>query len=97
MPTAPVIVGMVWYHPEDWDKLGRLFDDPFFKKPFDDWLKNAEYGFKDQGRRDRVVEKVYLDPEQFPLWCAECGLHVDAKARIRFANEAVARKYLKQG
>lgn len=44
-------------------------------------------------RRGLIAERVYIDPDEFPRWCAARGLDLDADARMAFASEAVARKY----
>ena len=86
---------MSWYHRDDYEKLRSIFTDSHvLPKTFEKWLQLAEDGFKNFTRQGLVVEKVYIDPDTFPAWCNARGLNVDAKARVKFANDFVGRKYL---
>lgn len=84
------VVGIAWYKREDYKALLALFTDSEKLAPnYQEWLKAAER-LTDQLRRSgQAFQKVYIDPETFP---ASRGLNIDANARIRFANEAVAGK-----
>jgi hypothetical protein len=87
------ITGIAWYHEGDYLRLRALFEDEKPLHPsYQEWLKAAER-LTEQLRRDgNAFQKVYIDPNTFPLWCADRGLKIDSKARMRFANEFVARK-----
>ena len=88
-------IGMAWYRRKDYKKLLKLFvDSSKLPKTYDKWLKLAQKGFDDLVIQGCIVEEVYIDPETFPTWCVAHGLDIDAKARVRFANEFVARKHL---
>lgn len=60
---------------------------------FEKWFYRAEQLRGRLKKQGMVVEKVEIDPETFPAWCAARGLNVDAEARNAFANEAVAAKH----
>lgn len=85
------IVGIAWFKREDYDKIKRLSTDgDGLPATYDDWLKAAE-DIADQFRSNgQAFQKVHIDPNAFPAWCAARGLDVNAQARIRFSNEHVA-------
>lgn len=93
-PLTVRAVGMVWYRREDYPRILQIMADAD-KLPatWDKWFYRAEKGRRRIEKDGMVVEKVYLDPDEFPRWCEARGLDIDAKARTRFANEAVAAKY----
>ena len=94
MDLQPHVIGMVWYRQEEYARFRKLFSDGRKLPPtHKQWLKQANKTFEEFAVRGYLVEKVYLDLDTFPDWCRRRGLDIDAKARTRFANEAVARKY----
>lgn len=89
--------GMAWYRQEDYAKIKKIMiDHRKLPDTYKQWLKKANQGFEHFTAQGHIVEKVYIDPDTFPDWCATRGLNVDANARIRFASEAVARMYSNQ-
>jgi hypothetical protein len=89
------VMGLAWFRREDYRTLKSLFADGTGLHPsYDDWLKAAEGMFEQLKRQGIETHKVYIDPEEFPAWCKANGLNIDSKARIRFANETVAKMYL---
>jgi hypothetical protein len=88
-------IGIAWYKPEHYDELKRLFSDGRnLPSTYNEWLKQAEGLLNKLKREGQTVEKVYIEPDTFPAWCAEKGMDVDSKARVRFADEFVAKKYI---
>ncbi len=87
------VVGIAWYKREDYEKLLGIFvDNEKLASTYDEWLKDAER-VVDQLRRDgHAFQKVYIDPDTFPAWCAARGMNIDAEARTLFASEFVSRK-----
>lgn len=80
------VIGMAWYRREDYAHLRKLFEDGRnLPLTFDKWLKRAKLGKERLERQGAIVEKVYIDPEAFPRWCAERGLHIDANGRTQYA------------
>lgn len=91
----PRIVGIAWYERENYDELRRLFaDGNTLPERYEDWLKLAENGINNLSGQGLTVEKVDIDPNTFPSWCKARGVDLDSKARMRFASESVARRYL---
>lgn len=88
------IVGVPWYERADYDPLRRIFIDrdklPEF---YDEWLQAAENLLNDLRKSGQAFRKVRINPATFPAWCASRGLDINAKARMEFTNERVARKY----
>jgi hypothetical protein len=89
-------LGIPWYRRDDWNALLAIFVDAAKLPTYDKWLRRVEQAEKEFKRQGTIAERVYLDPKEFAGWCAARGLDIDAAARMRFAAEAVARKYRNQ-
>src|SRR5437764_1121087 len=85
-------IGIPWCREEDYGAFVAIFEDakdlPTTWDDFADLMKRAEQDWEAKGRN---VQRVYIDPRTFPAWCKNKGYRVDAKARVRFAFEAVTR------
>lgn len=82
-----LIVGMVWYKPEDYDTCRRIMrDGDKFPASYHLWRMNAETGEKRLRRAGKTVVRAFIDPETFPDWCRARGLDLDAHARNQFAS-----------
>jgi hypothetical protein len=87
-------LGIPWYRREDWNALLALFvDREKFPATYDGWLRRAGRAEKEFKRQGTIAERVYIDPIEFSLWCVDRDTDLDAAARMKFAAEAVARKY----
>lgn len=86
--------GIAWYKPDEYNRFRKLCSDGRKLPPtYNQWLKQANKAIDRFTAEGNIVEKVYLDLDTFPDWCKRRGLDIDAKARIRFANEFVFAKY----
>jgi hypothetical protein len=93
--TLPPIrtIGIAWYRREDWGEVRKLFvDRDTLPATYDEWLAEAEEVLENLIEQGYLVERAYIDPRQFAVWCAMRGLDLDARARSRFANDHVAKK-----
>lgn len=95
LPPEVKYVGIAWFKRKNYKRLRNMFIDGR-KLPisFDKWLQQAQCLFEGLQRDGRTVVKVDIDPEAFPEWCRVHSLDVDARARVRFSDEFVAREYL---
>jgi hypothetical protein len=88
------ILAMTWYRREDWDQLITIFEDAHLLPPtYEEWQERAEAGRQRYESNGAVVEKIYIDPQNFPAWCRKRNLKADAEARTRYANELVSLRY----
>jgi hypothetical protein len=87
-------VGIPWYRREDYaGVLAMMEDADVLPDTWEDWFKIAK-NIRDQKRREGfIVEQVTIDPSNFKSWCTARGLHVNAEARMAFANEHVYLKF----
>ena len=88
-----MVIGIPWCREEDYDAFRAMFEDrdnlPLDWDKFVCIAQKAERLYRSQRE---IVERVYIDPNKFRLWCAENGLRVDRAARLEFAyRSAVAR------
>lgn len=91
-------VGLAWFREEDYAALRRIFDDGG-KMPttWKEWLQNAE-GMERKAKaqaaaQGAVIERVYIDPDTFPDWCAANGVKPDSQGRHKFVAVTTAQKY----
>jgi hypothetical protein len=86
------IVGMAWYRPENFHRLREMYDDGYMlQNTYADWRATAELGVIHNTNRGLRVVKVDFDPEEFPRWCAEKGLRMNARSRLAYMTEQVAK------
>jgi len=87
-------VGFPWYRREDYERIRALMvDGHTLPATFEKWFYAADKGARRLQDSGHIVERVHLDPDEFPEWCRQRGLDLDSEARRRFAAEFVARKY----
>jgi hypothetical protein len=84
----PMIIGITWYRPEDYDRLKAMFPDGD-KLPdnFEEWTKQVQKVTAVLKSEGFQIKKVLLDPEIFPQWCRARGLEMNAKTRTEYARE----------
>lgn len=89
------IVGMAWYKPENFKRVRAMYDDGYMlQTTYPDWLATAELGYLHNQSRGVKVVRVDIDPEEFPRWCADQKLRMNAVGRlvyIQFMAEQVAK------
>lgn len=87
-------VGAYWIKEEDYPALQRIFEDgKKMPRTWREWLKVAEEMEKGLKAYGHVVERVYIDPKTFSLWCAAHGTITGRQGRKLFVAAAVAEKY----
>jgi hypothetical protein len=98
MSKPTEILAMTWYRREDWQQLIAIFEDAHLLPPtYEQWLARAETGRRRYEKDGALVEKIYIDPKNFPAWCQKRSLKADAEARTQYANELLSLKYLLAG
>jgi hypothetical protein len=72
-------IGIAWYRQEDYPAvLGMFVDANNLPRSWKEWLRKAEGVEKQIVRDGAIVERVYIDPDSFPGWCAVRGMDIDA-------------------
>lgn len=80
-------VGMVWYKPENYQRLKAMFEDgQKLHATYEEWLAAAELGRSTLEEGGKRVVCVDIDPDEFPKWCRSKGMRFNAAARNAFAN-----------
>jgi hypothetical protein len=84
----PRVVGMAWYHSDDYTRILLLMEDAH-RLPADhkSWLASAEQVEAEVVRSGVSVARVYFDPDAFVAWCDREGLKPNGAARTRYAQE----------
>ena len=87
------VIGFAWYRREDYDRLKAMFKDgEKLPDTYEDWLAKAQNTVLNLADRF-LIEKSYIDPETFPMWCAKRGLQMDAIARTRYSAEVAQARF----
>lgn len=86
MTQQPQIAGIPWYEPENFDRLRSMFEDGNkLHGTYEEWRVAAESSRKNLESRGVRVVCVNIDPDQFPVWCRDNRMNLNAEARNRFA------------
>jgi hypothetical protein len=88
MTAPPQVVGLPWYHRDDYPALLSVFSDPDkLPNTFDAWLEHAEGLERQLQAAGFVVARAWIRPAPFAAWCRERDISPDQQARLEFANE----------
>lgn len=87
------IQALVWYEKKYWQELRNLFTDThLLPKTFEEWQKKAEENFAKVKAGGDIPIKVFIEPEQFAMWCKKRKKEPNAEARTTFAIEVVTTR-----
>lgn len=59
-------------------------------KTYDRWLGGTEKAIERLTRQGGEIVRIAVDLDELVQWCQAKGLHLDANARIEYANEVAA-------
>lgn len=94
MEQAPQAIGITWYELEDFPRIKAVMADANrLHGTYSEWRLAAEQLERKLRREGKFVVRVPLRADEFVAWCQARGLHVDAQARMQFANVGAAEKY----
>ena len=93
--ARPKHIAVAWYHSAaDYTLLKHISADGHeLPESFQEWTEETEKSVSLFTTQGWTIEKVYLDPMEFPAWCRALGVRIDLHARVAFASAVVARKY----
>ena len=93
--ALPKYTCVAWYHSAaDYVLLRHISADGHeLAESFDEWIEQTEKSVSLFTTEGWTVEKVYLDPVEFPAWCRALGMNIDSYARIAFARAVAAKKH----
>ena len=79
--------GFPWYTQENYTEILKIMQDAhLLPRTYNEWLAKAIQKVQEIESEGGITLKVYIDPQTFPAWCRQRGLHIDSKARIEYAN-----------
>jgi len=86
----PSTIGIAWYHEADYNGLREMFEDGrLLASTYQEWLEISDGLVEFLESQGVVVEKVYITPENFPIWCGDHELRLNNKARGKFVASVV--------
>jgi hypothetical protein len=90
-------VVMPWFRREDYDRIRKIMEGgDKWLRDYNEWETRAERQAKDAEVQGYVVERVYVDPDDFEAWCAAGDHKADSIGRQRYAVERAAAKFKNQ-
>jgi hypothetical protein len=90
-------VGMVWYKRENYERIRTICEDGNnLHDTYDEWFKAAEIGRKGLESQGARVICVDIDPVEFPVWCRNNDMKLNAAARNRYANLAAYKAIIEK-
>jgi hypothetical protein len=90
-------VGILWFRQEDYPALRAIMEDADqMHDTWEEWRKAAEESERHVKAQGHLTERIYIDPETFPDWCADHRLGLNQEARQRFAGSMIAQKHRNQ-
>ena len=85
---------MAWYKRENYKRIRTICKDGNkLHDTYDEWLKAAEAGRKEMESQGAQVVCVDIDPVEFPKWCKNNNMKLNAAARSQYANIAVYKAF----
>lgn len=85
-PNRISAVGVSWYRPETYDSLRAMMADPeVLPATYEKFLYRALKQEEQQRAAGLAVIRVHLDADEFPGFCRERGLDLNAQGRMAFA------------
>ena len=90
--TAHQPAGICWYRRKHYARIRAIMiDSETYPENYDAWLAAAETAEAGFHAEDRIVYRIYLDPDIFVTWCAAHDLYPGDQARMLYASLAAQR------
>ena len=99
MSELPIsVTGIPWFRtPEQYRDLLAIFTDAdILPDTYEEWLAKAEGVEKIKKAEGGRPLRAYIEPGNFPKWCADNGCDVNAHGRLEFATAYAAKIVLEE-
>jgi hypothetical protein len=87
-------VGVYWIRENEYAVVREILDDsdhlPATWAEWEKMAKEMKLGLEAYGH---IVDRVYIDPIQFPKWCADHGIPTGRQGRRLFVAAAIKEKF----
>jgi hypothetical protein len=91
-PLPPV--GVYWIRENEYPAVREILEDgnrlPATWNEWEKMAKEMKLGLEAYGH---IVDRVYIDPIQFPKWCGEHGTTTGRQGRKLFVSAAIKEKF----
>ncbi len=92
--SAPPVIAVAWYSPEDWDRLREVAaDSEELEFSYEEWVATAKSSLREIRTAGLSAEEVQLNIDELISWCEEQGLALDGQARAHYAAEKLRQRY----
>lgn len=86
-------IGIVWYTETEWKKMKEISSDSErLENSFEEWEKMSEKVLRDMKATGLIGEKVFINTNEFSIWCKIHSLPVDASSRSRYVSEILSKR-----
>jgi hypothetical protein len=90
--------GMAWYRREQWKRLRQVSEDKDqLEEKYDDWLALATQTLAQLQADGLQIEKVEVDVNELPAYCAAHSLPVNSQSRSSFVADKLSQEGAKRG
>src|SRR5262245_18939389 len=95
--SKTLIMGVSWYHPEQWDRLREISEDKEnFAMTYEESLLESEKKIQDLEAQGMRPVEVEVDVEALLTWCTTQGLPVTPETRTKFMMNTL-RELVRKG
>ena len=87
------VVGIPWYSPEDWYKMKALAEDKErFHFNYEQWLANTDKSVVILTNRNKLFERINIDPIYYSYWCDKKSLGKNRESRTAYTQHLLNKK-----
>jgi hypothetical protein len=83
--------GMVWYNENEWERMKNIcVDSEKLENSFKDWEEMTQKAFEELNAEGMKVVKVFVNADEFYIWCIDHSLPLDASSRSQYVVTIMA-------
>lgn len=84
-------LGIAWFYEEDWEEWKNISDDKI-EDNYEDWLISAELTKLKLEKELNSVEKVFIKPREFKIWCKKKHKKLNSASRSQYVTRILLNK-----
>lgn len=90
---ATKVIGIPWYTEESWRKMKALAEDgDRFHSSYPQWLAYADRATVILTNRQKLFERLSIEPLDYLVWCQKRSLKRNSDSRIRYTQYMLKQK-----
>jgi len=90
--SPPVVAGIAWYTPEEWDSIREQVADPeTFDYTYNEWLANAQKTVSELRSAGTKAYRIPFHLDDFLRWCRANAKQPNSEARSEYTSAETER------